>query len=537
MGSRRIVQAGSGYSGFSANLYRPCIITASSGRPAVRWCFAGSIAVQGCRAFFTQGKSESQVRAIDAPPEPGKARMLNAAPESESGLPKIAVPTEAARSQPPANVRPEGQDVVSYLRAMVREEPEPAPEPEPRSPFRALMSRAAGAIRSASAIAGHSATPKSGSSPEPTAAEESRSVHIPVEPVAQVPVAASVEASVQAPQMQSAETPVDSPALSAPAPSSVESSVQAPQMQSAEAPVDSPPPLSEPTPTSVEPFAQARQMQSAEAPVDSPPPLSEPAPAPPLVSQPSFFAELRGRLILRLRGAAARLRLDLPGKRKQAADALSLQVSRLAAWRSVIQRAANSAQNRVKALPVAMGNGMRALRPGWAALKGSVLVAGVRMRRLQPHFSLLIARRRRAAPARAGEAAASEDETQPASNPAAATARAARPQPAQPDFPFRSAPAWSPEPVPPPSPFRPMPSAAAVPSEAAFAAGHAQGVPPMPVVGAETAGAGSTALRGEVLPPEPAPEQRVRAAEPARVINMQPGVRSAVPASGTVSRG
>ena len=507
MGSRRIVQAGSGYSGFSANLYRPCIITASSGRPAVRWCFAGSIAVQGCRAFFTQGKSESQVRAIDAPPEPGKARMLNAAPESESGLPKIAVPTEAARSQPPANVRPEGQDVVSYLRAMVREEPEPAPEPEPRSPFRALMSRAAGAIRSASAIAGHSATPKSGSSPEPTAAEESRSVHIPVEPVAQVPVAASVEASVQAPQMQSAETPVDSPALSAPAPSSVESSVQAPQ------------------------------MQSAEAPVDSPPPLSEPAPAPPLVSQPSFFAELRGRLILRLRGAAARLRLDLPGKRKQAADALSLQVSRLAAWRSVIQRAANSAQNRVKALPVAMGNGMRALRPGWAALKGSVLVAGVRMRRLQPHFSLLIARRRRAAPARAGEAAASEDETQPASNPAAATARAARPQPAQPDFPFRSAPAWSPEPVPPPSPFRPMPSAAAVPSEAAFAAGHAQGVPPMPVVGAETAGAGSTALRGEVLPPEPAPEQRVRAAEPARVINMQPGVRSAVPASGTVSRG
>ena len=507
MGSRRIVQAGSGYSGFSANLYRPCIITASSGRPAVRWCFAGSIAVQGCRAFFTQGKSESQVRAIDAPPEPGKARMLNAAPESESGLPKIAVPTEAARSQPPANVRPEGQDVVSYLRAMVREEPEPAPEPEPRSPFRALMSRAAGAIRSASAIAGHSATPKSGSSPEPTAAEESRSVHIPVEPVAQVPVAASVEASVQAPQMQSAETPVDSPALSAPAPSSVESSVQAPQ------------------------------MQSAEAPVDSPPPLSEPAPAPPLVSQPSFFAELRGRLILRLRGAAARLRLDLPGKRKQAADALSLQVSRLAAWRSVIQRAANSAQNRVKALPVAMGKGMRALRPGWAALKGSVLVAGVRMRRLQPHFSLLIARRRRAAPARAGEAAASEDETQPASNPAAATARAARPQPAQPDFPFRSAPAWSPEPVPPPSPFRPMPSAAAVPSEAAFAAGHAQGVPPMPVVGAETAGAGSTALRGEVLPPEPAPEQRVRAAEPARVINMQPGVRSAVPASGTVSRG
>lgn len=404
--------------------------------------------------------------------------MLNAAPESESGLPTTSTPAEAVDSVRTETMRPEGQDVVSYLRAMARAEPEPTPEPEPRSPLQALLDQAARAVRSASAIAGSAARAGFRSSAAKSQATEARNMQVAPEPVAQTS-----------------------------------------------------------TPAGIEPFTDPPRARSATDTVTAPPPaVAMAAPAEPRLTV------LRTHRMRWLRAAPGRLRSLFPEKRTPAAaDARPSRLSHLIAWRGSLHRAADSAWSNMKTLPAAAGAGMSVLRSGWGRLRALTPVVPAKVRRLE-QFSMRIARRWSVARAQASEPASRKPNVaRPKATATAASVRAARQQPVSPDWPFRSAPARSPEPVPPLSPFRTVPPAAAVQPEAAFAgapAAEAEGasVEPMTVAGVAAAAGSSSALRGEVLPPEPVNEQRVRADEPARVINMQPGARSAVPASGSVSR-
>lgn len=426
--------------------------------------------------------------------------MLNAPPESESGLPTTSTPAEAEKSARTETMRPDGQDVVSYLRAITRAEPEPTPEPEPRSVLQALLDKTAGAIRSATAIARTSALLKFRPRPARSVSTEAQIVETPPEPVP--------EAS---------------------APSCVEFSVEPPRTEFA--------PVAAPVPAVVM--------------------------APPAQPRAPRLTVLRGQSILWLRTATARLRGLIPAKRTpDAADSRPSQWSRLIAWRGLLQRAVRSAWATAKALPAAIRARMSMPRSVWARLNALTPIMRAKMCRLEQQFSMLIARRRRAASAEPAEPAIRKRRAaRPRPADAVASARAARPQPVPPNSPIRSDPASIREPVPPAAPFRSAPVAAAPQPEpvqpmSPFRSAPAAAAPqPEPVFAAAPAAAAEaasvetipvampaaapppSALCGEVLPPEPVHDQRARGDEPARVITMQPGVRSAAPSAGSVSRG
>ncbi|MGB6132270.1 MAG: hypothetical protein WBG54_10835, partial [Acidobacteriaceae bacterium] len=264
--------------------------------------------------------------------------MLNAPPESESGLPKTSDPAEAVESPRADVMRPADQDVVSYLRAMARAEPEPIPEPEPRSPLQALLNKTASALRSAYASTGPAVLAKFRSSSE-------RSV------------------STDAPMI--VETPAE-PVLPASTPSSVGSTVE---------------PVREPLAS---------------------PPVAASAPAvvvaPPVEPRAPRLAVLRSQYILWLRSATAHLRSLIPAKRAPtAADVRAPQFSRLMAWRSLLQSSVRSSWAAVQALPAAIRARMGVLRTAWVRMKALMPVMRAKIGRLEQQFSMLMARRRAAA--------------------------------------------------------------------------------------------------------------------------------------------
>ncbi len=212
------------------------------------------------------------------------------------------------------------------------------------------------------------------------------------------------------------------------------------------------------------------------------------------------------------------------------------QPSRLMVWRRLLLGALRSAWAKLKTLPPAirteMRVWMRALSSASANLKPLAPLMQARLRTLKQQFSKAIPTPRRAVSPQAAEPVTRKP-ARPRPRPAAeaASARAVRPEPFPPASPFRSAPARTPEPVPPLSPFRYAPAAAAPQPEPVFAAapaGAASASRAEPTTPPDSSAAPPrpAALRGEVLPPEPAADPSSRADEPARVITMRPGVRS-----------